>query len=160
MAATLYTDELASEICRRLAEGESLRGICRGEGMPSHSTVVIWALEDVHGFGNRYARAREVQAHVLVDELVEIADKPMVGEKVTIKADGSREVVTGDTVDRARLRYDARKWAASKILPKIYGDRTVIAGDPAAPLVVEDNRRPIAELIAAALPSKPDDPAA
>jgi hypothetical protein len=33
----------------------------------------------------------------------------------------------GDTVDRSRLMMDARKWLASKLAPKKYGDK--IAGE-------------------------------
>ena len=36
----------------------------------------------------------------------------------------------------ARLAVDTRKWIASKVLPKKYGDRQVLAGDPDAPLQV------------------------
>jgi len=39
---TLYTEELAAEICRRLAGGESLRRICEDDHMPGASTVVDW----------------------------------------------------------------------------------------------------------------------
>ena len=32
---SLYTEPLAAKICRRLAEGESLRGICADKAMPA-----------------------------------------------------------------------------------------------------------------------------
>lgn len=99
-----------------------------------------------------YARAREHRADWWAEELIEIADNPVKAEKVTIKPDGTRERVIGDAVDRARLRHDARKWLMAKANPRLYGERTTIAGDPDAPLVVEDGRKPIAELIAAAKP--------
>ena len=39
---SLYTEVLAAQICRRLAEGETLRAICRDPGMPAISTVMGW----------------------------------------------------------------------------------------------------------------------
>jgi hypothetical protein len=39
-------------------------------------------------------------------------------------------------INRNRLRVDARKWIASKLKPKKYGDRQILAGDPENPLEV------------------------
>ncbi len=39
---SLYTEALAAKICRRLAEGESLRAICRDKAMPDEATVPRW----------------------------------------------------------------------------------------------------------------------
>jgi hypothetical protein len=99
-----YTPKIAAEICRRLASGEGLRGICRDSGMPSEALVRSWAIDNVDGFSARYARAREIQADVLAEDTVEIAD-------------------TEEDPQKARVRIDARKWFASKVAPKKYGDR-------------------------------------
>jgi len=56
-----YTETFADEICRRIAEGETLKQICRDEDMPARSTVQKWVLDDVQGFSGKYARAREIQ---------------------------------------------------------------------------------------------------
>ena len=56
------------------AGGETLRAICRDEGMPDERTVRRWALDDVEGFAGHYAKAREVGYQSLADELLEIAD--------------------------------------------------------------------------------------
>ena len=39
---TKYTDALADEICRRIAEGEMLMQIVRDEHMPERKTVYNW----------------------------------------------------------------------------------------------------------------------
>ena len=39
---SLYTEALAAKICRRLAEGETPRTICRDKVMPTISTVMGW----------------------------------------------------------------------------------------------------------------------
>jgi hypothetical protein len=97
-----YTQEMASIICERLADGESLRQICTGESMPNKSTVFRW-LASNELFRDQYARAREAQAEGYADEIVAIAD---LGE-----------------VERIRIQVDARKWIASKLLAKKYGDK-------------------------------------
>jgi hypothetical protein len=71
------------------------------------SMVFRWlANEDNAEFRDQYARAREAQADKYADELVDIADE------------GKSE-----DANIIRLRMDARKWAASKLAPKKYGER-------------------------------------
>lgn len=115
-----YTPEIGEEICQRLAQGESLRSICDSQGMPYRRTVRGWVADDVEGFGAQYARAKEAQAHALAEDLLEIAD-----------------AATNEDYQVARLRVDTRKWLASKILPKSYGDKVEaeVYGKDGAPLV-------------------------
>jgi hypothetical protein len=114
-----YTDELAKTICTRLAEGESLRTICLDEEIPSRETVRKW-LVDSPSFLAQYARAREEQADFYAEEIVEISDD---GRRDYTTTEDGREVVDHDHIARARLRVDARKWYASKLAPKKYGDK-------------------------------------
>lgn len=127
-----YTRQLADDICEQLAEGRSLRSICADKKMPNRSTVFRW-LADNEKFRDQYARAREEQADVFFEEIIEIADE----ECTTVRADkhstsdddgeGNTLVVFDTTaVMRNRLRVDARKWAAAKLAPKKYGDRQTI----------------------------------
>ena len=62
-----YAPELIDEICGRLIEGESLRKICGEDRMPGLRTVFDW-LEKHEEFRTKYARAREIQAELQVDE--------------------------------------------------------------------------------------------
>lgn len=123
---TLYTTEIADEICERMAIGETLRAICREDKFPAAPTVIGWVMDDRDGFSERYARAREAQAHALADQLLEIADTPEHGVTITTEADGTQKVVEGDMIAHRRLRYDARKWLTSKILPKVFGDKSTV----------------------------------
>ena len=111
-----YTPELAAEICRRLANGETLRAICRDEGFPPDRTVRGWAMDEATapGFGPQYASARNTGMDAMADQIIDLAD-------------------TGD-IERARLQCDVRKWFLCKLAPKRYGERVEIAGDKAAPL--------------------------
>lgn len=120
---TRYTDAIASEVCARLANGESLRGICESEHMPADSTVIAWALEDRSGFAERYAQARRIQAERWIEEIVSIADDRT--SDTFIDADGITRT-NHEVVARSRLRVDTRKWIACKVLPKVYGDAVKI----------------------------------
>ena len=99
-----YDDTIAEEICRRLAEGESLRKICNSDHMPSRVTVYAWA-QRYPAFLNQYRVAREQQADSMIDDAQDIADA----------ADEKTWTV-------ARLRVQTRQWAASKLAPKKYGN--------------------------------------
>jgi Bacteriophage Sf6, terminase small subunit-like len=43
---SIYTAELAAEICKRLAVGESLNAICKDDRLPAESTVRHWGVEN------------------------------------------------------------------------------------------------------------------
>lgn len=98
-----FTQKAADEICRKLIEGKSLRSICKSPSAPSLTTVMKWR-RDIPEFAAQYTRAREDQADTLADEIVQIAD-------------------TEKDAKRAAVRIDARKWAASKLKSKAYGDK-------------------------------------
>lgn len=116
-----YTNRLADEICERLSDGESLRSICESESMPARSTVFRW-LAGNKAFQDQYARARDAQADALFDEILSIADTPVVGVKTVHKATGT-ETTEGDMIEHRRLQVDARKWIAAKLRPKVYGEK-------------------------------------
>lgn len=120
-----YTPEMAAAICERLSAGESLRAICRAEGMPPESTVRNWVVDDTQGFAARYARARDIGLDCIAEEIREIADSPEEGEVATTKEWGT-EVKRGDMLEHRRLKVDSRKWYLSKLAPKRYGDRQAV----------------------------------
>ena len=131
---TRYTSKVAADICTRLAEGESLRAICRDDAMPGLRTIMRWLFDGEHEeFWQQYARAREAQAEVRADEIIEIADDA-AGDFTTDK-DG-KEIVSHENVQRSRLRVDARKWVAAKLLPKRYGDKLQHTGEGGGPIRV------------------------
>lgn len=71
----------------------------------------------------RYTRAREERADAIFEEILEIADNSGNDKKII---EGGVEVVNHEAIQRDRLRVDARKWAASKMNPKKYGDKTEV----------------------------------
>lgn len=122
-------DEIGKAICEKIALGDSLNAICKEDGMPDKATVIRWAMErseDPNAFCNQYARARQIQAELRADEIIDIADD----NSLDFKEDNGRVSVDHENIQRARLRVDTRKWYLSKVLPKVYGDKLAISGDP------------------------------
>lgn len=105
---SIYTPEIAAAICDEIAGGRSLRSICADEAMPSYSAVNSWLNKDLE-FQQQYARAREDQADHYADEIIEIADSEA-------------------PADDRRVKIDARKWIASKLKAKAYGDKVAHTG--------------------------------
>lgn len=130
-----YTQEVADAICNAIADGKSLRDICAADDMPDKATVFRW-LGRHDDFRDQYARAREEQAEAFADEIVSIADEA----ELTAKQDGEevRIALDATAVARNRLRIDARKWVASKLKPKKYGEKmqldAVVTSRPAEEL--------------------------
>lgn len=121
---THYSEELADTICERLAAGESMRSISRDEIMPSSATMFSW-LRSKPEFLEQYERAKEESADALVEEMLDIADDGTNDWMEKYDKEGAciGWQVNGEHVQRSRLRLDTRKWAASKLKPKKYGDR-------------------------------------
>lgn len=123
-----FDQKIADAICEQLASGKSLRSVCKKKGMPSEMTVRRWALDDVQGFASQYTRAKELQAHVLFEEIIDISNTAKLGTKTVIGPDG-KTVTKSDMTEHRRMQIDARKWYISKVLPKIYGDKLQLDGD-------------------------------
>ena len=100
---TKYSEKLADEICQLLENGISLFKISQIEGMPTHGTIRAWIRENEE-FSHKYALAKEVQAEHYAEKIID-------------------EAFNAQDAQLGRLRMDALRWTASKLLPKKYGDR-------------------------------------
>ena len=135
-------------ILERMSAGESLSAICREDGMPPRSTFAKWAYDDVDGLFDRYARAKELRAEVLADELTEIADDGRNDWMQRMLESGATEnAVNHEHLARSRLRVDTRKWIASKLMPRQFGDKTAVEHSGGMTLKHEDTRAPIESLM-------------
>ena len=105
-----YTPELGALICERIANGETLVGICQDGEMPGRQTVYEWmaAHED---FRTRCARAREAQAEFMDHRILGVAD-----------------AVENRALDpqAAKVVLSALQWRAAKLAPKVYGERQTL----------------------------------
>lgn len=102
-----FTSAVGEEICERLMQGRSLRQICADPEMPDRTTVVRWLARE-EDFAAKYARARDVYADVMEEDMAEIEDRTLSGE---IEPAAARVVLT------------SKQWRAAKLAPKKYGDR-------------------------------------
>ena len=121
-------------ICADVAECVPLRHIAANHKV-SFATLAAYLSrpENVE----QYARAREAQADKMAEDILQIADD---GANDTYKDDKGNIMTDHDVVARSRLRVDARKWLASKMAPKKYGDKVELSGNKDAPLTVEITR--------------------
>lgn len=123
-----YSKELADRICEELALGKSMRTVCAQEDMPAMSSVFKW-LREHSEFSEQYEKAKQESADAMAEELLYIADTPVMGEVKTIKADGSVEIKQDEMLGHRRLQIDARKWLMAKMKPKKYGDKIDMTSD-------------------------------
>lgn len=143
-----FSPDLVAEVCGLISVGNSLRKIERMEGMPTKAAIMKWLLEGeaykANGepehpkavFVDQYARAREVQADTLAEEILEIADDSTFD---TALDENGKVIVNMEHIQRDRLRVDSRKWLAGKLRPKKYGDKVQVGGDPENPVKHEHN---------------------
>ena len=130
---TKYTQDLADEICLRLAGGESLRSICEDEHMPSKSTVLLWVVNDREGvehqgFSDQYMRAREAAGFSHGDRVADLAEM------------AAREEVDSQA---ARTAMDGFKWAAERMAPKKHSPKQELehTGKDGGPIEVSDAKQ-------------------
>ena len=117
-----YTQEVADEICERIACSESLKSIVREEGKPSEMTVMRW-LRANDAFREQYARARADQADSDADLVTDIGIRVQRGEL---------------DAAAARVAMDCAKWSAGKRNAKKYGDKVDLnhGNQPGNPLTI------------------------
>ena len=102
-----FRPEIADVICEAVATTDcGIQQICdQNPFMPCEKTVYNW-LQEVPKFLQNYAQAKdrqaERQAYLALQEAMQASDAGL-----------------------GRLRWDARRWHASKLAPKKYGDKTV-----------------------------------
>lgn len=108
-------EAIFDEILREIEQGNSLISILRRKEFPSTITFYKW-LEADENKAKRYARACEIRADVIFEDIIDIADH----------SEEDHTPHTGmNVVQRDRLRIDARKWIVAKLHPKKYSDRTI-----------------------------------
>lgn len=115
--------EIVETICIRLMDGESLRKICSDESMPDKATVLRW-LNDQEDkeFATSIARARDLQADAIDDDIADIVARLLDG-----KLDPNV----------AKTAIWAHQWRAGKLRPKRYGDKLDLGNSDGQPFTIE-----------------------
>jgi hypothetical protein len=128
MGFVAYADkaQIMDQIMVQLELGRSLVQVCKEPGLPDRETISRW-IRDEPGYAAKYAYARAMQADTLFSEMAEVEAKVQAG-----------------TMDShaARVVLDSMRWRASKLAPKVYGDRLDVS--------VSDNRISISGALLAA----------
>lgn len=99
-------------VCLEIEKGKALRRVC-----PTFMSVdkFLQMCSENKILNERYARACEARAGAIFDEIIEISDGGQLDDPIKIQRD--------------RLKIDARKWTASKLAPKKYGDKLDLTTD-------------------------------
>lgn len=114
-----FTQQLADEICEGITLGYSVRTVCTPDHMPAISTFYKW-LREHDDFSKQYARACEERTEAMAEDLLDIADD---GTNDYMESEDGTVTYNGDSIQRAKLRVDTRKWLMAKMKPKKYGDK-------------------------------------
>ncbi len=136
---TLYSEEIAAEVCERLAAGESLRQMCRDEHLPAEATVRLWAIENREGFSARYTQARELGFLSMADEIIEIADDGS-NDWIERETEKGRKFVelNHEHVSRSNLRVSTRRWLLERVMQTQFGSSMALTGKNGGPIQTEE----------------------
>ena len=120
MTAPVKYDKSAiwPKILERIANGQSLASALRYPGMPSYALAKIHLRSDPQ-LRQAYDQAVEDRAAFLAEELIELADEPI--------PEGLDPASRSAWVQNKRVMLDVRKWIASRVYRKVYGDRVDVA---------------------------------
>lgn len=112
-----FTEKLAAEILERLTHADGgLEEVCKADDMPSDRTVYRW-LAQHEEFRQAYTQAREVAGDVQAGRAL-------------------RDALDAKDASLGRLAFDARRWSASKLAPKKYGDKLALTDPDGEKLVI------------------------
>jgi hypothetical protein len=115
---TLCTPDISAEICDRIAGGASLREIARDRTMPCVRTISRWIVHN-DDFYHDYIRARQAQAHVIADEILELIYN--LTEQIP---EGQAAM---PTVIARKSQLDALRWYLKQMLPKEFGEQPLLS---------------------------------
>lgn len=111
-ANTHYDPEIAADMCKRMALGETLSAICARPGFPTATAFRGWTLAYPE-LRDAWIAARRIKATSLFDEALDLARDLKQG----------RKLVSSTEVNALRVAIDTLRWAASKLDPGQYGDQ-------------------------------------
>lgn len=116
------TPELLEFVCTMAMMGVSLNRMCQVPGMPSSTQVTRWLVDNAD-FEQKYARAKEVSAETMLDEILDIADN--TEDDYTpdnyMRGNTPGYQVNTEHIQRSKLRVETRFQLMSLLKPKKYG---------------------------------------
>jgi hypothetical protein len=125
---TKFDEKIATSLLAKIAGGQSVRKICAKAPFPTRETFYRWIREN-ENFAAKYIEAKDLCADALAEEILEIADEAENDFSVIETEKGKEYRANGAKLERAKIRIDARKWTASKLAPKKYGNNLKVESD-------------------------------
>lgn len=112
---TKYTVEMAQRICDLISTHPyGLPTLVKMFNLPDRTCIYNWMNANPEFFDN-YMRAKEQQAHLLADEILEVPNNtPTFCDK-----EGNERIDSG-ILGRAKLQVDALRWSAAILAPRYY----------------------------------------
>jgi len=116
---TQYTDEIADFICDLIASHSlSVAKLIERYDLPSKEAITLWLTKHPY-FMTKYVIAKRMQAIVMTDEILDLAEcQTYVDEKGVTRADSGM-------IQIAKMKIEQRRWQAVCLAPKIFATRNV-----------------------------------
>lgn len=134
--------EIKDEIIAWLSNGDTLRSYCRQDGKPGYKAVYDWLDQDAD-FTIRFGRARLMGHDAIAEDARQIAQS----EPLAVFDEAGNKRYDPGSIAHKKLMIETDLKLLAKWNPKKWGDRTTIAGDDEAPLVIEANFDVFGELL-------------
>lgn len=133
--SSTFTQEIADQVCARVAEGEPLAAVCRDIGV-GLTTWYDWVKARPE-LSEAIARAREAGYDMIAAEALKIADTPVEAVREKSTAAGL-EITREDALGHRRLQVETRLKLLAKWDPKRYGDKLALGGAEDLPPVQQN----------------------
>ena len=112
---TDYTPEIAKKICDVISTHPyGLPTLVKMFDLPDRACIYNWMNAHPEFFDN-YMRAKEQQAHLLADAILEVP-----GELPTYEDKEGNQRIDNGMLGRAKLQIDALRWSAAVLAPRFY----------------------------------------
>lgn len=102
------------QIFKEIAEGTTLQEICRRPDMPTLGTILRWSGEDAE-IGRLYTQALQLRSAKMAEDLVRHCDELE-----------NTQNISSERVAALKVVINTKQWIMSRLLPKMYGDKTTI----------------------------------
>jgi hypothetical protein len=120
-----YTEELAQEICERIAAGELLINICKDEHMPTVRRCNVW-LKQNDDFQILYRDSLNDRLSIFEEQVISIADDAAHDFKEVIRNGKATRQIDAEVIARAKLRVEVRFRHLKAGRPGKWGDTSTL----------------------------------
>ena len=119
--AIQFSDELATEICERIASGELLTVICLDEHMPTVRRVNSWLREHTD-FKALYDQSLQDRLNIFEEQIIQIPDEAARDFDVVKSKGSERRVLDPGKLQAAKLRVEVRRMHLKALRPQRWAE--------------------------------------